>query len=95
MSADTLVDCPQCCGEGYLYSQYIHDSADCDVCTGSGQVSAGFARLYDQLVLKGEDFVDECSQCHTRRVTVSVPGFGKVCAGCIVWVVVAMKAATP
>lgn len=89
----TLVDCPQCRSEGYLYSRYIHESPDCDVCCGKGEVPAGFARLYDALYCAGRDFVNECSQCHERRVTVSVPGFGEVCAGCLPWVVVVMRSA--
>lgn len=88
-----LVNCPQCRGEGCLYSRYIHESPDCDVCRGKGLVPAGFAALYDELVKRGEDLVDECSQCHDRRVTVSAPGFGEVCAGCLPWVVLAMKEA--
>lgn len=88
-----LVDCPQCRGQGYLYTRPIHDSPECDVCGGSGEVSEGFARLYDALYCTGRDFVNECSQCGERRVTVSVPGFGEVCAGCLPWVVKCMKAA--
>lgn len=91
--SNNMVDCPSCQGQGYLYARPIHDSPECDVCGGSGEVSEGFARLYDELVRKGEDFVDECSQCHTRRVTVPVPFYGEVCAACIEWAVKVMRAA--